>query len=235
MDVLQVESLIAEELADRFGTPLYVISERSIRQRFRASQAAARAVYPTAEIYYAVKANPILAVRRILAQEGAGGDAFSLAEVEISLRAGVPGDKLVMIGQAKGEALLEAAVRHGITVTLDNPGELELLQQVAERLGRPARAFVRLKIDLESVARELPGEEQKIRDRVLRTRVGLHAGGGGRGREHGPGGRLHRPAWLPSSHRVLRERPRLPRGVDEGRSGHRRPAARAHRAHAAGA
>jgi diaminopimelate decarboxylase len=169
VDVLKVESLTAEDLAERFGTPLYAISEASIRARYRASQAAASAAYPTAHVYYAVKANPILAVRRILAQEGAGGDAFSLGEVEVSLRAGVSGDKLVMNGQAKGEAILEAAVRNGITVTLDNPGELELLVDVAARLQMKARAFVRLKIDLESVAREVPGEGQKIRDRVLRT------------------------------------------------------------------
>jgi diaminopimelate decarboxylase len=170
---LRIGSLTAAELVERFGTPLYVISEDAVRDRYRASQAAVAAAYPTAEVFYAVKANPILAVRRILAEEGAGGDAFSLGEVEISLRAGVPGERLVMNGQAKGEPELECAVRNGITVTLDNEDELELLIAVAARLGIPARAFVRLKLDLTSVPREVPGEGEHIRDRVLHTVWGL--------------------------------------------------------------
>jgi diaminopimelate decarboxylase len=170
---LRIGTLTAAELADRFGTPLYVIDEGVVRERYRASQEAVAAVYPTAEVFYAVKANPILAVRRILADEGAGGDAFSLGEVEISLRAGVPGERLVMNGQAKGEPELECAVRNGITVTLDNEDELELLIAVAARLGTPARAFVRLKLDLASLPSEVPADGEHIRERVLRTVWGL--------------------------------------------------------------
>ena len=98
---LMVEDVPAVELAERFGTPLFAISENSIRERYRRTLAAVRAVYDPVEVYYAVKSNPILAVRRILATEGAGGDAFGPGEVETSLRAGVPGEKLVMNGQAK--------------------------------------------------------------------------------------------------------------------------------------
>ena len=100
---LMVEDVPAAELAERFGTPLFAISETSIRERYRRTLAAVRAVYDPVEVYYAVKSNPILAVRRILAMEGAGGDAFGPGEVETSLRAGVPGEKLVMNGQAKTE------------------------------------------------------------------------------------------------------------------------------------
>ena len=133
---LMVEDVPAVELAERFGTPLFAISENSIRERYRRTLAAVRAVYDPVEVYYAVKSNPILAVRRILATEGAGGDAFGPGEVETSLRAGVPGEKLVMNGQAKTREWLELAVKHGITVTLDNPGELELLLEVAGRAKR---------------------------------------------------------------------------------------------------
>ena len=74
---LMVEEVPAVELAERFGTPLFAISEKSIRERYRRTLAAVRAAYVPVEVYYAVKSNPILAVRRILATEGAGGDAFS--------------------------------------------------------------------------------------------------------------------------------------------------------------
>jgi diaminopimelate decarboxylase len=128
-----------------------------------------RAVYDPVEVYYAVKSNPILAVRRILATEGAGGDAFGPGEVETSLRAGVPGEKLVMNGQAKTEQWLELAVRHGITVTLDNPGELELLLEVAGRAGVRAPAFIRLKLPMDDVRENVSPEGPTIADRVLTT------------------------------------------------------------------
>ncbi len=172
---LMVEDVPAVELAERFGTPLFAISENSIRERYRRTLAAVRAAYDPVEVYYAVKANPILAVRRILATEGAGGDAFGPGEVETSLRAGVPGDKLVMNGQAKTEEWLELAVRHGITVTLDNPGELDLLLEVAGRAQRedqgraPAKAFIRLKLPMDEVRANVSPEGPQIADRVLTT------------------------------------------------------------------
>ena len=166
---LMIEGVPAVDLAHRFGTPLFAISENSIRERYRRTLAAVRAVYDPAFVYYAVKSNPILAVRRILAQEGAGGDAFGPGEVAISLRAGVPGEGLVMNGQAKTQEWLELAVRHGITVTLDNPGELELLLEVAGRAGVPAPAFIRLKLPMEEVRRVVAPEGPQIADRVLTT------------------------------------------------------------------
>jgi diaminopimelate decarboxylase len=166
---LTVEGVGAAELAERFGTPLFVISENAIRERYRRTLAAVRSVYDPVEVLYAVKANPILAVRRILAQEGAGGDAFGPGEVATSLRAGVPGDKLVMNGQAKNEQWLELAVDNGITVTLDNPGELELLLEVAGGKGRQAKVFLRLKLPMEDVRRTVVPEGSQIADRVLTT------------------------------------------------------------------
>ena len=166
---LMVEGVPAVELAERFGTPLYAISEGSIRERYRRTLAAVRAAYDPVEVYYAVKSNPILAVRRILAQEGAGGDAFGPGEVETSLRAGVPGEKLVMNGQAKTAEWLELAVKHGITVTLDNPGELELLLEVAGRAGVRAPAFIRLKLSMDEVRLGVAPEGPQIADRVLTT------------------------------------------------------------------
>lgn len=172
---LMVEDVPAVELAERFGTPLFAISENSIRERYRRTLSAVRAVYEPVEVYYAVKSNPILAVRRILASEGAGGDAFGPGEVETSLRAGVPGEKLVMNGQAKTREWLELAVKHGITVTLDNPGELELLLEVAgqakrEGWGRvPAAAFIRLKLPMDDVRANVKPEGPTIADRVLTT------------------------------------------------------------------
>ncbi len=224
---LMVEGVPAVELAERFGTPLYAISENSIRERYRRTLAAVRAVYDPVEVYYAVKSNPILAVRRILAQEGAGGDAFGPGEVETSLRAGVPGEKLVMNGQAKTEEWLELAVKHGITVTLDNPGELELLLEVAGRAGVRAPAFIRLKLSMDEVRLGVAPEGPEIADRVLTTVWGFtrrrgEGGGDARPRRARP----PPPARLPPPHRLLHQPSRLPRRRDARRGRRDRAPAR---------
>ncbi len=233
---LMVEGVPAVELAERFGTPLFAISENSIRERYRRTLAAVRAVYDPVEVYYAVKSNPILAVRRILAQEGAGGDAFGPGEVETSLRAGVPGEKLVMNGQAKTAEWLELAVKHGITVTLDNPGELELLLRGGGPGGRagpglhPPQA-----LDGRSAPRRRSRGAADRRPRA-HDRVGVHRGRGEGGGDARPRrARPPPPARLPPPHRLLHQPPRLPRRRDARRRRRHRPPARRDRLRPRGA
>src|SRR5262245_51752644 len=85
--VLWIEDLSAPELAERFGTPLYVTSENQIRGNVRQLQAAFEERWGQVTLLYATKANFSIAVRQILLQEGVGGDCFGLGELQLSLRA----------------------------------------------------------------------------------------------------------------------------------------------------
>ena len=75
---LTLEGADLGAIADRFGTPCYVTSEGQIRANYRRLREAFNGLYPATRLLYANKANNYLAVRRILAQEGAGGDCFGL-------------------------------------------------------------------------------------------------------------------------------------------------------------
>jgi diaminopimelate decarboxylase len=86
---LTLEGTDLGAIAECFGTPCYVTSEGQIRANYRRLHEAFTELYPATRLLYANKANNNFAVRRILAQEGAGGDCFGLGELTLCLQAGV--------------------------------------------------------------------------------------------------------------------------------------------------
>jgi diaminopimelate decarboxylase len=134
------------ELAERYGTPLYVTDEAVIRGNFRRYKAACQAVEN--DIYFAIKANGNLAILRILAQEGAGADVFSGGELELVKQAGIPLEKVLFNGNSKSEAELRAAVEARVTVSVDSVEELRTLSAVAGDLGAEAGISMRVNPDV---------------------------------------------------------------------------------------
>ena len=101
--LLYVEELACTELAARFGTPLYVMSETRLRSNVRRLGAALAAGWPFGEarLLPSIKANPTLATRAVLTSEGVGCDTFGETELEAALRAGVPPDLISVNGASK--------------------------------------------------------------------------------------------------------------------------------------
>jgi diaminopimelate decarboxylase len=115
-----------------------------IRANVRRLRAAFEERWAQVTLLFATKANSNLAIRRILVQEGTGGDCFGLGELELSLRAGVPREKLVMNGSNKQSEAVRAAIDCGVTLNIDDPSELDSTAAIAEELGRRAHICLRL-------------------------------------------------------------------------------------------
>jgi diaminopimelate decarboxylase len=138
---LSIGGCDALELAREFGTPLYAVAEDDLRSRAREFTAAMRG-----EVVFASKAFPCTAVMRVFAEEGLGCDVASAGELALALRAGFPGEKIHLHGNAKSLDELRAAraaqVRH---VVIDNLEEIERLAQVvAEDGGAPQPVSIRV-------------------------------------------------------------------------------------------
>jgi diaminopimelate decarboxylase len=118
---LGIGGVDASDLADRFGTPLVVYCEQTIRARAREL----RSAVPEAELFYGSKAFPNVAVLRLLADEGIGADVSTLGELAFARAAGLSGDRLVVHGNAKSADELRAAADAGATVVLDGEREAE--------------------------------------------------------------------------------------------------------------
>ncbi|HET9507192.1 MAG TPA: alanine racemase, partial [Gaiellaceae bacterium] len=119
---LELGGLRASDLAARFGTPLVVYCEETLRERARRFRRAA----PGALVVYGAKAFPNVAVLRVLAAEGLGADVSTLGELAFARRAGIPGDRLVVHGNNKSDEELRAAAdAEAALVVLDALDEVD--------------------------------------------------------------------------------------------------------------
>jgi diaminopimelate decarboxylase len=174
---LRIEGCDAIELADRFGTPLYVVSEDQLRRRARAFAAAFGAAWPhgPVRVLPSIKANYALALRAVLSSEGLGCDCFGPGELEAALRAGTPPELVSLNGSSKDRALIERAVAAGVRITADSLSELGLASAAAQRLGRTARVRVRVRPELRGAEQpsDLFADPVSVREAVARYKPGI--------------------------------------------------------------
>jgi len=133
------------ELAEEFGTPLYVIDLDVLESNFRRMSQALLTVAKDFKIFYAVKANPLLAVLRRVATLGGGAEVVSLGEMEAARRAGFSPEDVIFNGPGKSEQEIAAAVEWGVaSVNVESLSELELLVEICKRTSVKANVGFRI-------------------------------------------------------------------------------------------
>jgi diaminopimelate decarboxylase len=142
---LSLGGLPAGELAARFGTPLVVYCEATLRTRARALRAAADGGF----VAFGTKAFPNVAVLRLLREEGVGAGVASPGELAFARAAGLGGAELVAHGNNKDAAFLAAAAAAGAVVALDAPDEAGLAAEAGAR-----RALVRVTLGVDADTHE---------------------------------------------------------------------------------
>ena len=146
---LQAEQLPLQQLADQYGTPLYVYSRATLERHWHAFDQAAGDIPHL--ICYAVKANSNLALLNLLARLGSGFDIVSGGELSRVLAAGGDPAKVVFSGVAKSEAEMRLALEKEILCfNLESEAELERLNRVAGSMGKKARVSVRVNPDIDA-------------------------------------------------------------------------------------
>jgi diaminopimelate decarboxylase len=146
--VLRCERIPLPELAERFGTPLYIYSAEMIRERVRAFQKAFRGVEHS--ICYSVKANSNLSILRLLGKLGCGFDVVSGGELERVLRVDRrAGKRVVFSGVGKTVAEIESALKAGILLfNLESASELDAVARCAAKGKRTAKIAFRVNPDV---------------------------------------------------------------------------------------
>jgi diaminopimelate decarboxylase len=140
---LACEGRAVAALAKEYGTPLYVYSAGTLRMHYQRVRQAFAELQPL--ICYSVKCCPNTHILRLLQQEGSGFDVVSGGELFRALRAGAGGAQIVFAGVGKGEHEIEEALRAGVgLLNVESESELEVLAQVARRVGRPAHVAIRV-------------------------------------------------------------------------------------------
>ncbi|WP_392559967.1 diaminopimelate decarboxylase [Orbus mooreae] len=137
------------ELAQQYGTPLYVYSRDYIEQQWLEFDHALKGRKHL--ICYAIKANSNLAILNTLAKLGSGFDIVSQGELERVLKAGADPKKVVFSGVAKSEAEIERALEVGIKCfNVESEPELERIQSIAQRLNKIAPISLRVNPDVDA-------------------------------------------------------------------------------------
>lgn len=146
---LGCEGLGLSEIASEFGTPTFVYSERAIAQAFQ--EFAKAALGKNCLVCYALKANPSLAIIRLLANQGAGFDIVSIGELQRVLAAGGQAGRIVFSGVGKTSAELVAALMAGVKcINVESQAELDMVSQAAVHCGRTARISIRVNPDIDA-------------------------------------------------------------------------------------
>ena len=145
---LHADLLSLAELAGRFGTPLYVYSASTIRDRLQTFQKAFRKIPHT--VCYSVKANSNLSILGLLARAGCGFDVVSGGELERVLLANRAAARhLVFSGVGKTATEMELALQTGILMfNVESASELEALSKSAARRKKKARIALRVNPDV---------------------------------------------------------------------------------------
>jgi diaminopimelate decarboxylase len=146
---LMAENLPVKQLAEQFGTPLYIYSKATLERHWHAFDKAF-GEHPHL-VCYAVKSNPNIAILNVMAKLGSGFDIVSQGELERVLAAGGDPAKVVFSGVAKSEPEITRTLEVGIRCfNVESEAELLRINEVAGRLGKTAPISLRVNPDVDA-------------------------------------------------------------------------------------
>ena len=153
---LEISGCDCVDLANQYGTPLYVMSEDRIRENARAYKNAIDKYYDgNGMALYASKAFSAMYIYRIMAEEGLGVDVVSGGELYTALKAGFNAENIYFHGNNKTYDELEMAVDGGVgRVVVDNEGELETLNKISIEKGKVTKILFRIKPGIDAHTHE---------------------------------------------------------------------------------
>ena len=146
---LYVEDLPVKQLAEEFGTPLYIYSRATLERHWHAFDSAL-GDHPHL-ICYAVKANSNIGILNVMAKLGSGFDIVSQGELERVLEAGGEASKVVFSGVAKSRSEIMRALEVGIRCfNVESVAELHHINQIAGEMGKIAPISLRVNPDVDA-------------------------------------------------------------------------------------
>ncbi len=134
-----------QSLAEKYGTPLYVISEDSIRLRCKEVKKAFLNKYPNSKAFYASKAFLTMEMCKVVAEEGLGIDVVSGGELFVALKAGINPKNIMFHGNNKTVGELIMAIDSGVgRIVVDSIDELILLNELAQQYNKVVDILFRI-------------------------------------------------------------------------------------------
>jgi diaminopimelate decarboxylase len=133
---LTVGDADAVELAEKYGTPVYIVNEERLRQNYNRFYKAFKSRYPNFEVSYSYKTNCIPGVLNVLHEIGAKAEVISGYELWLAQRLSVTQDSIIFNGPNKTSEELTTAIKQGIKlINADSLSEIESIDRISAGLG----------------------------------------------------------------------------------------------------
>ncbi len=143
----KIDGVSVAEIVKQYGSPVFVISEKTIRETYKDAYRAFSTRYPKVQFAWSYKTNYLDAVCKTFHSEGSWAEVVSGFEYDKAIANGVPGSKIIFNGPSKSEADLLKAAQNGSLIHIDHFDELYLLISIAERESLKPKVAIRVNMD----------------------------------------------------------------------------------------
>ncbi|HLN20604.1 MAG TPA: alanine racemase [Bacteroidales bacterium] len=145
--ITDIDNTSVSDLVNKFGSPVFVISEKTIRETFREAKRAFETRYPKVQFAWSYKTNYLDAVCRVFHQEGSWAEVVSGFEYEKAIRNKVPGSQIIFNGPGKSAEEINTAIENGSFIHIDHFDELYTILDITRKSGRKAKVAIRVNMD----------------------------------------------------------------------------------------
>ena len=145
--ITEIDGVPVKRLMDEYGSPLFILSEKRIRDKYQMAHNAFASRYPRVQFAWSYKTNYLDAVCRVYHQEGSWAEVVSGFEYEKAIRNRVPGNKIIFNGPDKSDTDLLRAINNKSCIHIDHFDELFTLIDLAAQATERPRVAIRVNMD----------------------------------------------------------------------------------------
>lgn len=145
--ITHIENTSVTDIVKQFGSPVFVISEKSIRETYRDAKRAFETRYPKVQFAWSYKTNYLDSVCRIFHQEGSWAEVVSGFEYEKALKNKVPGSQIIFNGPGKTDNEIITAIENDSFIHIDHFDELYTIIDLTRKSGKKAKVAIRINMD----------------------------------------------------------------------------------------
>lgn len=145
--ITEIDGLTVKDLIGEYGSPLYILSEKTIRKTLSAAKRAFTTRYPKVRFSWSYKTNYLDAVCSVYHQEGSWAEVVSGFEYDKALSNGVDGKYIIFNGPNKSAEDLEKAIQNNSLIHIDHFDEMYMLNELSDKLNKKPKVAIRVNMD----------------------------------------------------------------------------------------
>jgi len=142
-----IDGVKVSDLVSKYGSPLFVFSENTLRRKYREAYQAMTKHYPKVTFGWSYKTNYLNGICKVFHEEGAIAEVVSHFEYEKARKLGIPGDKIIYNGPYKTENSLRIAIKEKAQIHVDHFHEIEDIEKIASELQIRVKVGIRLNLN----------------------------------------------------------------------------------------